>query len=443
MGTLSQTVTELLQPYRRSLPTTEYQALESWLSTFYPFQLEWLLEQGLFAICNKGRQIGISHTTAAMAVLWAVFHGELTTIVSKGQEESDEVLEYARRHARVLCQLGSTSARPTKDNSGHLHFASGGRVLSLPSSGARGFSGNAVMDEMAYHLHPEQGFDATAGATTLGYRLRVVSTPNGAGNKFHDLWEHALRTDSGWSHHEIPIDRAITDGYPVDEAACWARANGDPRLFDQLYRCKFLDTELQYIPTDLLGAAFDIPCDGGVAFGGLDIGETRDRTVLVILRRQRQRLSLAHIESHPYTDDELIQSLAAKAFGPTYGCTRLAVDATGLGKFPAKTMRKRYGRRLEPIDFTLQTKEELATGLYDALAKGELALPKSYLFNGTDEIPLLRDDVHAIKRLVTAAGNVRYDAARTQRGHADRAWALMLARHAAGRMNAMAAALQQ
>lgn len=431
-----------LRPYRR-LPKNEFQALEAWLTTFYDFQLEWLLEPALFAICNKSRQIGISHSTAAMAVLWAVFHGELTTIVSKGQEESDEVLEYARRHARVLCQLGSRMATPTRDNSGHLHFASGGRVISLPSSGARGFSGNAVMDEFAYHLHPEKGYDATSGATTLGYKLRIVSTPNGSGNKFHEIWEHALTPNSGWAAHEIPLEKALAEGYPVDEKDCWARANGDPRLFDQLYRCKFLNTELQYIPTDLLKQAFEVESgDDGAAFGGIDIGETRDRTVLVILKRKRETLRLVHIESHAYTDDDLIQSLAAKAFGPAYACLRLAVDATGLGKFPAKTMRKRYGRRLEPVDFTLTSKEDLATGLYDVLAKQQLSLPKEYVFNGTDEIPLLRDDVYAIRRMVTAAGNVRYDAERTKKGHADRAWALMLARHAAGRMSAMAAALQ-
>jgi phage FluMu gp28-like protein len=432
-----------LSPYA-ALPRTELDALESWLSTFYEFQLDWVLDHSLRAILCKGRQIGMSHSSAAIALIWSIYHGELTTIISKGQPESHEVLGYARKHLQILEGLGSSLAKPTTDNAVGLEFPSGGRVLALPSTGGRGYSGNMILDEAAYLQHFQQAYDAAAGATTLGHRLRVVSTPNGAGNGFAELWQLAHDPKLGWSPHEVMLETAVAQGYPVDLEECWRRANGDPRLFDQLYRCKFLDTELQYIPSDLFGRCFDIAddTDGGACFGGLDIGETRDRTVLSIVRRKRGQRRLIHIESHAHTDDELIQKLTEKAFSSAYGCQRLAVDATGLGTFPAKSLRRKWGRRLEPVDFTLNTKEDLATGLYDVVSKGELSLPQQYLFNGVDEVPLLRDDVYAIRRIVTSAGNVRYNAQRTQRGHADRAWALMLANHAAGRMSAMFAALQ-
>ena len=37
-----------------------------------------------------------------------------------------------------------------------------------------------------------------------------------------------------------------------------------------------------------------------------------------------------------------------------------------------------------------------------------------------------RDDLHGVKKILTAAGNVRYDAERTKDGHSDRFWALAL-----------------
>jgi phage FluMu gp28-like protein len=45
----------------------------------------------------------------------------------------------------------------------------------------------------------------------------------------------------------------------------------------------------------------------------------------------------------------------------------------------------------------------------------------------------IRRDLHSVKRVVTAAGNIRYDAERSEAGgsHADRFWALALASHAA------------
>jgi phage FluMu gp28-like protein len=43
---------------------------------------------------------------------------------------------------------------------------------------------------------------------------------------------------------------------------------------------------------------------------------------------------------------------------------------------------------------------------------------------------LLNNNLHSIRRVVTTANNVRFDADRTEQGHADRFWALSLALHA-------------
>ena len=68
--------------------------------------------------------------------------------------------------------------------------------------------------------------------------------------------------------------------------------------------------------------------------------------------------------------------------------------------------------------------------------KAELATDLRIAFEDhTVQIPALRelrDDLHSIKRVVTVAGNVRFDAQRSETdGHADRFWALALTIHAA------------
>ena len=100
-----------LARYRRVLPTSEYAALGAWAATFHPFQRAWLFDTADVAICNKSRQIGTSHTTSGVGVLWGAFHGELTTIISIGDRQSVEVLEKARKHALILQGLGSQWAR--------------------------------------------------------------------------------------------------------------------------------------------------------------------------------------------------------------------------------------------------------------------------------------------------------------------------------------------
>jgi phage FluMu gp28-like protein len=396
------------------------------------------------AITNSSRQYGKSHGTAGAGVLWGAFNGELTTIISKGQLESDEVLDKAIKHAKVLQSLGSRMAEHRKRGT-ELVFASGGRILAAPSTGGRGFSGNLFLDELAYHDHPQDVWDAAMPVTMRSnYRVRLASTPNGAGNIFHELWTTPAKR-VGYVRHEIPLKVALDEGLKVDLLHCWAMAKGDPRLFGQMFNCEFLDGHLQYIPTQSVTDAASANCyaHGAEYYAGLDIGRTNDRTVLIVVAFDGLRAIVQAIQSCKRTEHQQLQELVDEAFS-RYPIRRLAVDETGLGAFPVDDMRRRHGRRkVEGVQFTLQSKEDLATTLYDAFAgwsgdgelesRGWVVIPQADGVLEWDEAGAadrLQKDVCSIKRIVTSAGNIRYDAERTDEGHADSAWALALALHA-------------
>lgn len=428
----------------------EFEALCLWVSTFYGFQQGWLLDRHRFSALTKCRQIGGSHTLAAAAILWGLV-GETTSIISIGEREAAEVLEKSKLHARALVQFGSKRAALVQSSAKKITLKSGGRVLALPStSGARGMTGNVILDELAYYTKPHQVWDAAAGSVLHGYRLRVCSTPNGSNNLFYQVIQTGEK--SGYRLHSTTVHEAMADGMAIDLDECWSMALHDPRIFGQLFECQFLDDALQYVPSDLLREAFGhMPDDplSGIAYGGLDIGESKDKTVLTIVRRNADQRWLQHIETHRLTDDRLLDKLVAKAF-EEFGCRKVAVDATGLGSFPAQRMRKQYGPRLMPVKMSLKSKEDLATGLYDALSSHQLSLPNTYTprvdpttGEQGDQIVHLRNDIFAVRRMVTPNGNVRYDAETTSKGHADRAFSLMLSLHAAGRQSAMLAALKK
>lgn len=386
--------------------------------------------------------------------MWGAFLGETTTLVSIGQREADEVLDKAEKHARALELLGSkwAVARPKGEQ---LRFASGGRIIAVPSSsGGRSFSGNVFLDEFAYLEKPAEIYDAAAAVTLHSGKLRVASTPNGVGNEFHNLCT-SEKANHGWTAHEFPIERAIADGMRVDIADCWTMAKGDPRIFDQLFRCQFLDGAAQYIDSGLVNDASvdDLYAHEGEYFGGLDIGRTVDRTVLVVLRkRPDDHRLLAWVASCKRTDSDMLESLVDWAF-QVFKFRRLCVDATGMGAFPAERLQKRHGKmRVEPVTFSVPVKEDLATTLYSAFAEKNLSIARtSAAIRLPHGLPgslaslaqqwlvpraaeQLRQDVCAIRREITSAGNVRYDAPRTEQGHADSAWALALALHACGKV---------
>lgn len=404
----------------------ERDAINAWLGTFYPYQLEWLLDWARFSLLLKARQIGASHVYAAAAVLWGML-GETTTVISLGERESGEVLLKAKKHAAVLRRLGSLCAAVLRDSHDTIEFASGGRIISLPqSSGARSYSGNVILDEFAYLPRPEEVWDGAAGAVTHGYKLRCLSTPNGVGNLFHQLWTN--RDGSvRFRRHAVTIDQAVAQGLRVNWEYLRTQARGDDRVFDQLFRCRFLDGDQQYIPTDLIEAALwdDTALWEGATYGGLDIGRTNDKTTLYALRENIEDATLWVQQSYTSkrTSSDALDAMVADAFD-TYRFRRLCVDATGIGAFPAERLQKIHGlHRVEPVVFTLGSKEELATTLFQVLAERRLRIPRA-------DKPL-QTALASVKRIITTAGNVRYDAPSTAEGHADEAWALALAVYAA------------
>lgn len=435
---LSTSARRVLEGLERSLPPEEFEPLECWLSAFYDYQLEWILDWNRHSLLNKARQIGASHAYAGSAIVWSYF-GETTTIISVGLTEATEVLEKCAIHAELLRRLGSKFMQLTRKNAQNLRFESGGRIIALPStSGGRSFSGNVLLDEFAYHDDPQAVWDGASGTITRGFKLRVMSTPNGVGNLWYDIFTSPDK-HKGYTLHEVTLEQAINQGLTgpgVSLEECWKNARNDPRVFDQLYNCKFLGTELQYIPTQSVRdcSSDDLYTFEGEYYAGLDIGKSVDRTVLVVLRKSQSGMrTVVHMVTCKRTDSDQLSMIVAEAF-KRFKLKRLCVDSTGLGAFPAERMQKRHGRtRVELLNFSSKNKEELATCLYDAFTAGTIKIPqtdKDIFQPGT--AAQLREDVCAIRREITKSNNIRYDAPRSEKGHADSAWALAMALHASG-----------
>ena len=101
---------------------------------------------------------------------------------------------------------------------------------------------------------------------------------------------------------------------------------------------------------------------------------------------------------------------------------RLGIDSTGIGAMLAERLVQRFGHRVEAVHFTQAVKSDLAMPLLRLFQDKLIRIPAS------SEI---REDLHKVRKIVTASNNVRLEADRDTGGHADRFWALALACHAA------------
>jgi hypothetical protein len=151
----------------------------------------------------KSRQIGISQT-AAFLVAHEARYGGTAVVVSRTEDQAGLFLDY------VYTALGGDPDCPgfVSENMFSLELANGGRALTQPASrsSGRGIAATlVVIDEMAWQLYAQQIYTSVLPMLSeTGGRLVVLSTPNGQGDQFHQLWQAAQIDGSPWSPHLLP-----------------------------------------------------------------------------------------------------------------------------------------------------------------------------------------------------------------------------------------------
>jgi phage FluMu gp28-like protein len=167
----------------------------------------------------------------------------------------------------------------------------------------------------------------------------------------------------------------------------------------------------------------DLAACPGDLYVGVDVGRKKHLTVIWVLERVGGDLitrAVRVMENTPFREQH-------EAIAPIIALPRVrraCMDDTGLGMQLAEGLGELFGSyRVEPVTFSGAVKERLAGDLRLRFEDRSLRIPSS------DDI---REDLHAIRRMTTVAGNVRLvaDTGNTD-GHADRFWALALAVHAA------------
>lgn len=393
-----------------------------------PYQRKWVLDKSRFKIGVWSRQVGKSFATAFEADLDCIQTPRTDWLVmSAGQRQSDEWMLKALAVARA-CEAGLAG---TKDagaakftaSASEIRFANGSRILSLPANPdtARGYSANLVLDEFAMHEADREVWAAIFPTITNELsgqkKIRVVSTPKGRGNKFAELWEEG---GAQWSRHKVTLDDAIEQGLRVDKAAL-REGVADEDIWRQEYFCEFLSSDTTYFPIDLIRNCERIPAPeappDAPRFLGVDIGRAHDLTAIAELAAVGDELRLVDLETierAPFAEQrELLWSRLSRP-----AVRGVAIDATGIGAQLAEETRAKFGSRVEPVQFTNQTKNTIFQALHRCMEEARLEIPADRA---------LREDIHAVHRKISTGGNIQFTAPRRPDGHSDRATALALA----------------
>jgi len=399
----------------------------------YEYQRAWVEDDSRFKIALKARQTGFSFAVALEVVLDAVEHRTLWVLLSRGERQSKELVEKVAMHARaigVACRELETTFKIDDREIKQLEvrFPNGSKIIGLPANPdtARGFSGNVALDEFAFHADSRKIWTALYPTITRGYKIRVISTPQGKSNKYYNLWMDDTGT---WSKHRVDIYQAKEQGMGVDIEELRRGVESEDDWLQE-FCCEFLDEADSLLTYDMISAcendlaSADLPEEWepqGDLFLGMDIGRRRDLTVIWLYELVGDVFwtrSVREMVRTPFREQrqELFWYLSLPRL--RRGC----IDSTGLGMQLGEEARERFGYLVEPVNFTPAVKQELAVTQRRKFEDRLVRVP------ARREI---REDLHSVKKVTTAAGNIRYDAERTEAGgHADRFWASALALHA-------------
>ena len=403
-----------------------------------PYQKRWIQDRARFKAGMMSRQSGKTFSSTLEIVdrvLESAAEGrrEDWMILSRGERQAREALnEGVKRHLMAFGAVfksmeGSWAGAEATYNALEVELSSGSKITALPANPdtARGFSRNVLLDEFAFH-HDSRRIWAAVFPVITRRRLciRVISTPNGKDNKFHDI---ITQTDGRWSVHITDIHQAVAQGLDVDPVEL-KEALGDDEAWAREYELSWLDESTAWLSYDLIARAEDDHAGepsaygGGACYLGVDIGRRHDLWAAAALEMVGDVLWLRELAvlrgaSFAEQDAELERMMK------NYDIRRAAMDETGLGLKPVEDAKARHGAwKVEGVTFTGQMKHHMAALAKRAFEEKQIRIP-------VDDS--LRRDLHKLRKSVTATGAPRFDAASGRDGHADRAWALFLAIYAA------------
>lgn len=423
-------------------------------------------------ILHWSRQIGKSFTLAAWAVdrLLSI-PGRLVVVLSNSRDNGGE---FVAKCAEVCNMLGIVME--SLDDSPDASFENmrmevritvkgkTGRIKVLAANPrtARGFSGDLILDEFAFHENSVAIWEAAEPilSSNPDFLCRIASTGNGKHNMFY-----RMRSNGQYKVSCVPRTLAWQQGVkiydpntrqPITPAEARTKAL-DKRAYDQNYECAFADENMTLLTHELISAAerdgVGFICEQnwsqaalklmreavGDLYFGFDVGRNRDLSVMTVIEKlgdMRLVRGILRISQMRLPDQQIRLGEICRLPKFRMGC----IDATGLGLGLFEYAQREFGQhRIIGINFattvattailrqdgrkapTVRVTEAMATELLQVYEDRRIQHP----VDGE-----LRDDLRKPEKITGAGGRVSIAATRDEAGHADHFWSFALANEA-------------
>jgi phage FluMu gp28-like protein len=443
-------------------------------------------------VLHWSRQIGKSYALAGWAVDRVLSRpGRLVTVLSNSRENGAEFVVKAVEISRLYGVVAKFEDLSLSDQFETMRYEVRVRsenhtgrikVLAANARTARGFSGDLILDEFAFHEDSAAIWEAAEPilSSNADFVCRIASTGNGNHNLFFhmaggpgpsngDVFTSAsgfrvsrVSRTAAWRMGREVFDMNTRRAVPPAEARAAAL---DKRAYDQNYECVFNDENMTLLTHELIseaerdGVGFICEQDWsgefwrlatsravtGPLYLGVDVGRHHDLTVMTVLEdagEEKVVRGVLRIAGMRLPDQQIRLGEICRLPNFRGAC----IDMTGIGIGLTEYSQEQFGRaRIRGINFsasvpitpalaqvgrareTVRVTEAMATALLRAYEDRRLRHPRD---------GRLRDDLRKPEKVTSPGGRVSIAATRDGAGHADHFWSLALAIEAAGSQGA-------
>ena len=177
----------------------------------FPFQDDCVdaFEEHRFNIILKSRQLGLSTITAAYSAWLAIFHKDKNVLVIATKLAVAQ--NFIRKVKFVIQSMPKWLLIPqiVNNNKQAIEFSNGSTIKAIPTSEDAGRSEALtllIVDEAAFVRNFDTLWTGLYPTLSTGGRAIVLSTPNGVGGQYYELWKQAEDGENIFNPINLPWD---------------------------------------------------------------------------------------------------------------------------------------------------------------------------------------------------------------------------------------------
>jgi phage FluMu gp28-like protein len=395
------------------------------------YQREFLNTTSKRVVLRWPRQSGKSRSLAAYSIWFAASHPATNTLIVAPSWRQSSNLHSTIQNLLDAAPRRIRKALLAKRSRTITQFRNGARIIALPNSAnlLRGYTTSLlILDEAAFFNNDEEIFHHVLPPmlATTGGTMVVASTPWGRNTEFY-----RINNDPSWQILHVTWREPAEAGIYTLEWVKEVEKTREtlPLTYQMEYEAEFTEDVDAWLTQDLLGKAchvniayvgFDEDARGEF-YAGLDLAEVIDHSAFAVVRKKGKEIDLVHMHRFPLKEElgtvlGYIKILSQKwqSIGAVY------VDNTKHGKYILADMKEVGIPNPIGVNFSTDSKQEMAQIMRDRLADGKLRMPYDRS---------LLNELNVEQYQLTKTGKIAFS--HLSGTHDDRFWALALATYAA------------